>query len=471
MVRKNGRFFARLSHFFRSQILRIHSAFALLAGLIALSGCTRVERVEHEISPTPSPTAAPTPKPSPTLIYVPSKRLETGKLFNGLELHSTVEPEAGTTASTERNTLESYRLDLQLHVRIPKPNTSLSELSMLNESLPKVLPGLETLLAAAKVSPFYETLYRLKLNNVQQNLARLDQILSRHDFYDCETMLELQQPETKRKALLIQADMDVDSDGSDGDRVAYADGSSPTFQPMTNYKWPKKTAVPNPFLASREAKLKQLEADLVAERDAPAQRKDQLRNSIGAVRYEVNELKKNSFLVSETDPYVVLPGSILSQSGQPFSPRLGDFCVVIFKDNLYPAIIGDIGPSMKIGEASLRLAKELNAKATSENRPVSTLKVTYLVFPNTADKPFVPPNLDMWYARCEALLNEIGGHLGELHAWEDLTKPPPTPTPSPSPSASPVPSIATSPSPSASPMAAASASPAPKVSVTASPAQ
>src|SRR5207302_4445618 len=127
-----------------------------------------------------------------------------------------------------------------------------------------------------------------------------------------------------------------------------------------NYKWPKKTVVPNPFLASREAKLKQLEADLAAAKDASPQRKEQLRNTIGAVRYEIAELKKNSFLVAETDPYVVLPSSMVAQSGQPFSPPLGDFCVVIFKNELYPAIIGDVGPSMKLGEASLRIAREIN---------------------------------------------------------------------------------------------------------------
>jgi len=388
--------------------------------------------------------------------------MDTARLFNGVELRATIETEPGETATAERNIAESYALDLQLKIRVPKPNTDLSELAQLNDALPKVLPGLGTLLPSAKVSPFYENLYRLKLASVRQNLARLDQILSRHDFYDCETLLEIEHPQTKRRTLLIQSDMDVDTDGSDSDRVANVDGSSPTFQPMTNYKWPKQSATPNPFLAPREARLTQLEADLaVAPRDMTAAKREQLKNQIGAARYEVSELKKQSFLVAAVDPYVVLPGSMMTgQGNKPFAPRLGDYCVVIFKNTLYPAIIGDIGPSMKIGEASLRIAHEINARATSENRPVSSLKVTYLVFPNSADKPFAPPDLAKWRSRCEQLLNEIGGYSGELHEWEDLTKPSPTPTPSvmPSPSASASANANGSASPTASPQASAAAS-------------
>ena len=172
-------------------------------------------------------------------------------------------------------------------------------------------------------------------------------------------MLQLQHPATKRRALLIQSDMDVDSDGSDSDRVPEVDGRSATFQPFTNYKWPKKTAVPNPFLAPREEKLKGLETDLAAAADP--QRKEQLRKLIKDARYDIADLKAHSFLIAAADPYVVLPGSLIAQNGQPFAPHVGDFCVVIWKDELYPAIVGDIGPSVKIGEASLRIAKEINA--------------------------------------------------------------------------------------------------------------
>src|SRR4029453_5182704 len=91
------------------------------------------------------------------------------------------------------------------------------------------------------------------------------------------------------------------------------------------------------------------------------------------------------------------------------------------------------------------------------NRPVSDLKVTYLIFPGTADKPFGPPDLDKLQARCEALVKEIGGASVPLHHWEKYTPPPPTPPPTPSPSPSPSP--AQSPSPGGSPAASPSPSP------------
>lgn len=377
--------------------------------------------------------------------------METAKLFNGIEVHATLDSEIGETATKERNTSSSYALELQVKVRAPIANKTLEEIRRINPELPVSLTALETMLATAKVSPFFETLYRLKLGVIQQNLVRLDTLPSRHNFYDCETMLELQDAKSKRRALLVQADMDVDMDGSDGDRVPVIDGAWSTFQPMTSYKWTKTGASPNPLLAAREEKLKQLEASSKSGGAAAAE----ARNAIAAVRYEVNEMKKNSFLVSSVDPYVALPSSMFARMGDALAPKLGDYCVVIFKNALYPAIVGDVGPNYKIGEASLRLAKQINAASTANNRPVSDLKVTYLIFPDTAEKPFAAPDLEKWNRRCAELLTELGGYGGELFAWEDLTKPSPRPTPSPSPSAS----AAVSPSPALSPAASPSPSP------------
>jgi hypothetical protein len=105
-----------------------------------------------------------------------------------------------------------------------------------------------------------------------------------------------------------------------------------------------------------------------------------------------------------------------------------------------------------VGEASLRIAKEVNTQATAYNRPVSDLKVTYLIFPGSADSPRGPPDYDKMQARCQKLIDEIGGASVPLHHWENIIPPPPTPTPTPSPSPTATPS-ATSTSPSASPTA------------------
>lgn len=393
--------------------------------------------------------------------------MEVAKMFNGVELRTTLETEPGATAAIERDVAASYALDLQLKVRVPKASTNLHELTGLNPALPQVLPGLETMLASATVSPFYETLYRLKLNNLQKNLARLDGILSRHNFYDCETVLELQHPETGRRALLIQSDMDIDTDGSDGDRVLNVDASAVTFQPMTSYRWPKRGILPNPFLAGREERLKKLEGELAAVKNGAAaeRRRQQLTESIAGVKAEITDLKTRSFLVSATDPFIALPGSITGKSGQPFSPRLGDYSVVIYNDVIYPAIFGDVGPSYKSGEASVRIAQEVNAAAltVANNRPVSSLQVTYVVFPGTADKPYGPPDLELWRKRCEQFLGEIGGHGGRLFAWEDLTKPSPTPTPVPAqpPSSPPAPEPTAMTTVTATPTVPAAAQPSP----------
>src|SRR5260370_3236980 len=81
----------------------------------------------------------------------------------------------------------------------------------------------------------------------------------------------------------------------------------------------------------------------------------------------------------------------------------GDYALVVFADVVYPAIVGDIGPNDKVGEASLRIAKQINALSTPYNRPVSDLKVTYLVFPGTADNPFGPPDLKKLQPRSQNL--------------------------------------------------------------------
>ena len=447
--------------------LRIPRTTAVLSAvLLLLPGC-RPRKLAKMQEPTPSPSPSATARPTPTpVIYIPSKCIETAKLFNGLQVQATVDAEKGGTASDERDTPSSYKLDLQLKVKVPKPHSEMRELTKLNEHLPAVLPWLEAALPTAKISPFYDDFYKLKVGTLHHDLTRLDQLLSRQHFFDCETVLELQSTDGHR-ALLIQSAMDVDTDGSDGDRVPIVEGTSSTYQPMTSYKWPKKTAVPNPLLATSEDRLKKLETELAAKTTAAQRARDLRDNLVPQARYEVNQLKKSSFLVAAADPYIVLPGLLMSNNYAPYTPRVGDYCVVIFKDALYPALVGDVGPNYKIGEASLRICKEINTRSNGNNRPVSDLRVTYLVFPNSADKPYAVPDLEKWRARCDELLKSLGGYAGELHTWEDLTKPKPTPTPSPTPEQLPI----TSPSPTASPLPATSptATPSPSPSATATP--
>jgi len=444
---------------------RIAQLAGLGLGVLLLAGCPNPP--EPLSSPTPSPTpppllTSPTPTPPP---YVPNRRLEVGKIFNGMQYRVTLETEHGTTATHDRNEPDSYTAELTVKVKVPRPHHDLEEIKRLNAALPEILPSLPTLLESAKVSPGFDDLYRVKCASLQASLMRLDNLLSRHNFFDCETILELQDAQTRRRALLIQADMDVDTDGSDPDRVPEVDGTSPTFQPFTSYRWARKTSNPSSFVAPREAKIKQDEEELSNGAPGPSRRAD-LKEAVARLRGEVTDLKKYSYLIGADDPFIVLPATLFGKSKGVFAPSVGDYCVVAYQKMLYPAVVGDVGPGNVIGEASLRICKEVNAKSTSENRPVSELKVTYLVFPGTAEKYDVP-NLAHWRDRCEKLLSEIGGHDGDLFTWEDLTKPktpPATPSPSTPAPGTPAPSTPTPGTPppgTPAPVTPASATPAP----------
>jgi hypothetical protein len=389
--------------------------------------------------------------------------MESAKLFNGLEIHSKVTTVEGAPAVVERKTPDAYTLELDVQVRVPQAAQTLEQLTAADPSLDSVLPGLKDELPASKVSNFYHGLYQLKVDAVNRTLARLDQIVSRHNFFDCNTILELQDQKTNRRALLIQSDMDVNADGSDADRSSDVNGTTANFQPFTSYRWPKKSSKASQFIPEREDKLKQLQSENETKSTSP-ERKKILKDQIDQVQKELNDLKKYSFLIAKADPYVVLPGFMFRQPSHSFQPKLGDCVVVIYQGKLYPALLGDVGPSYKIGEASLRICSQLDPRSSAYNRPASDLNITYIVFPGTAEDPPGPPDLQKLHDRCSSLLNEIGGYSGDLWTWEDiLSKPTPTPTPTSTPSAtavsSPSPAGSSSPSPSAKGSAAATASP------------
>jgi hypothetical protein len=414
--------------------------FAALFGAIVYRWIS-LERLQH-FAPTEI-VSTPTPQPTATRPPVITGKLDTAKLFNGITLHSTVDTVPGADAATERTLPDSYVLDLKLLARVPSPNKTIEELAKVSPQLPTLLPSLASMVTADSVSPLFAQLYDTKVRMLREKLGRLDLLLSRHNFFDCQTVLQLQHPQTHRKALLLQADMDVDADGSDSDRLPAGTGEPANFKPATSYRWQKKTDAPNPYLAGTEERLKRAEDEYALATTSPV-RKRELRNSIAELRAEVGTLKKFSFLIGAMDPFIVVPGAF-TRGPEPVKP--GDYALVVYGDAIYPAIVGDVGPNDKVGEASLRIARELNALSTPYNRPVSDLKVTYIIFPGTAEKPFGPPDLELIHARCETLTKEIGGASAALHQWENII---PSPTPSLSPSSSSSPALGT-PSPSPSP--------------------
>jgi len=371
------------------------------------------------------------PAPPPPLPdrFIARKEADVATFFNGMTINTKLETNQGSFASLERLDPEAYKVQFQVSIRVPKPNQTLGELSRINPNLPAALPGLEAMLGTAKVSGFFHKLYENKTSLVQRDLTRLNKILDRHDFYDCETILELKHPQSSRKVMLIQSEMDVVCDGSDGDRAGSLDdyiSLSDYYQPFTSYAWAKKGKTPNPLLARWESKLSAAKAEY-AKKGLSAERNRQLKASIDYLGLEIRDMKARSSLIADSDPFVVI--SLVFRgyaNANAYTPQIGDYAVVIHDKKLFPAICGDYGPTMKMGEASLFMAKAINEKATPYRRPESDLKVTYLIFPGTAKKPFGPPNLEEWRQQCITYLNDMGG-IGagfEVHTWEDKFKKP-----------------------------------------------
>ena len=364
--------------------------------------------------------------------FIPRKDIDVATLFNGITVKTNLITEQGGFASLERLDPEAYKAEFQLSIRVPKANQTLAELSRINKNLPAILPGLEVMLPASKVSGFYHKLYENKTSRVQSDLTRLNKILDRHNFYDTETILELTHPATQRRALLIQSEMDVVTDGSDGDRMPTLDEYiylSDYYQPFTSYAWAKTTKTPNPLLTKWEERLEKAQEEFT-KKGLSSSRNRELKVMIDQLKLEVSDFKVRSSLIADKDPFIVISLLFRGYADQnKFTPQIGDYAAVIHEGKIYPAICGDYGPSFKMGEASLLMAKTINPKATPYIRPESDLKVTYLIFPGTAEKVRSAPDLLKWKEKCQALLGEVGG-VGagfELYSWEDPFKKPEPP--------------------------------------------
>jgi len=421
-------------------VITKRGAGVLLLLLSLTLGCSKQETPKGKPSPTPTP-----------LSLLPRKEYETARLFNGILVKSSVKvtPSEESALSLEKRS-ESYTLELTLRLQVPAPATTATNLLAATPDLAELLPNLDSLLTNASASPDYATLFDYKEKNLRANLNTLQRLQPLDTLYDCQTILNLQNPTTARRALLIQALMNVNTDGSDGDRNLDLDSSSAFFQPQTNYRWPKASAHPNPYLKEIERRLSVIHQKLTGTAPLSAAEKSRLLAAESEAKATSDELKHWSFLVGEADPFIVLPAFMFHST--EFHPEIGDYAVVIAGGIVFPAILGDKGPNYKIGEASLRLCQEIDESSTAEKRPIDHPTVSYLIFPGSAETPFASPDYKHWSERCHALWKEFGGsETATWQEWESLEKPWPTPTPSPSPM----------PMPGSSPMGASSLTPAP----------
>ncbi len=382
------------------------------------------KRVEVLVPPAPLPTGP-----------VTGTKKDVTAIFGGIKVQSTLVAEPGARATSERAQDGSYQAEFTFRIKVPKAAQTLEEFTGINPKLPQFLPGLKDMLPAGKVSGLFHNQYDHKQKFVQANILRLDRVLSRHNFYDLESVLELEHPSTKQKVLLMQGDMDVVSDGSDGDRMTSFDDyifKTQHFQPTTSYAWPKVTQQQNPLIPRLEAEAKEIDEKLKSNGLSNAE-KAALKERAGDIPRIIGDLKRRSFLIAQEDPFIVIPLTFRTYRGHPFTPGIGDYAVVISEGKMLPAIVGDYGPAEKSGEASLRIAREIDPKCGPYNRAVSDLNVSYVIFPDSADKKNSQPNYAAWHKRCSELLVKIGGDPTHLHQWEDRLKNPelvlPTVTP------------------------------------------
>ena len=358
--------------------------------------------------------------PMTGLPKVPKKPLS--ELFNGLTLQSSlITPESNDSASIVRTQPESYRVEIAIHAVLPRPNLSAEQISKLIPTLPDILKNFDSLMNQAKLSPAFTQLYENKLGVLRQNLFYLERAVSRQNFYDCETILNLRNSRSGRRAILAIGPMDVNTDGSDGDRNVRIDKTSLTFQPTTSYRWSKTSKRLNPFIDPIQRELNQISEQKTSEKTLT------LNQRQAFLTRRLRELNRWSFLASTADPFIVLPEFFFRKYSGPFAPQIGDFALVLYKGVAYPAIVGDAGPSYKFGEASLRICHQINKASSGLNRAVTPLRVAYLVFPGTALKPWQTPDLKIWNSRCASLLEEFGGDTKTVFQWK--TNFPPWPQP------------------------------------------
>ena len=382
----------------------------------------REKRLEEALKKAKEPEALPEPQG-----HTASSGGDVRKLRSGIPFAARVEVKEGGLASVEREDAASYTASYTLSVKVPKASQSLAELERVNPALGELLPGLGEMLPQAEVSRWFYELYENKTQRLKRDSLDLNEVLTKHNFYDCETILNLRHPQTGRKVFLMQAEMDVVSDGSDGDRLPTMPDeivNSTYYQPFTSYGWPKQTKRPNPMVAGWEKRIGNANREL-ADPATTRERRTWLKDRIEYLKRGISDMKYRSFLIAEHDPFIVIPVNLLVASGDPFAPKVGDYAVVVHEQQLYPAIVGDGGPTFKVGEASLRMARQINQKASPYSRPVSDLTVTYVVFPGSREEKKGPPDYAKWRSRCGELLGEIGGLGGNatLFEWENTLPP------------------------------------------------
>jgi hypothetical protein len=108
------------------------------------------------------------------------------------------------------------------------------------------------------------------------------------------------------------------------------------------------------------------------------------------------------YIDAESIPFIVLPGQHSNGA------KLGDVCLCLNTqtgDNCF-GIYADVGPSSKIGEASMRMASALKINNNPKTGGTESKIIAYLVFPGSVAN-WVPP--DVWWDTASTLTKAWGG--------------------------------------------------------------
>jgi hypothetical protein len=122
---------------------------------------------------------------------------------------------------------------------------------------------------------------------------------------------------------------------------------------------------------------------------------------------------QDRFVNSEEVPYIVLPGGFFAE----FGIKLGDVAAVIFKDKVVYALFADTGPRTKAGEGSIKLAQMLGHDPFITRRNGRRVvgrsiprDVLYIVFPGSRNPDITPRNVvERTREKAKELFAALGG--------------------------------------------------------------
>lgn len=123
------------------------------------------------------------------------------------------------------------------------------------------------------------------------------------------------------------------------------------------------------------------------------------------------------YVNAEEISFIAFPGKLLSPTGGADVERLhigvnlGDYVIVyhIKKKVFTGAIFADVGPRYKLGEASIRVAKNLGVPPSPKNGGEDHCNVMYLIFPRTHETPEWPLTEEAIQEKARELFDAWGG--------------------------------------------------------------